>query len=60
MNAFEWNKVIGAGLMALLVTTVIGHLGNILVHPKRLDKNVYVVEGVAAAAPAAKAGAAKR
>jgi cytochrome c len=58
MNAFEWNKVIGAGLMALLVTTVIGHLGNILVHPKRLDKNVYVVEGVAEAKPEAAAGAA--
>ncbi len=46
MDTFEWNKVIGAGLMALLVTTVIGHLGDILVQPKALEKKAYVVANV--------------
>lgn len=61
MNAYEFNKIAGALLTALLVTTVIGFLGNALVHPKKLEKAAYVVEGVeakpeagaAAAAPAA-------
>jgi cytochrome c len=60
MNAYEFNKIAGAILTALLVTTVIGFLGNGLIHPKRLDKPVVVIEGVeakpdaaAAAAPAA-------
>jgi len=48
MNTFELNKIIGAMLMALLVTTVIGHLGNILVHPKMPAQNAYVVAGVGA------------
>ena len=60
MNAFEFNKISGALLTALLTTTVIGFLGNALIHPKKLDKPVVVIEGVeakadtsAAAAPAA-------
>jgi cytochrome c len=61
MDTFELNKIVGAGLAALLVTTVIGHLGNILVHPRQLQSNAYVVAGAAekpsaqqaAAAPAA-------
>lgn len=48
MNAYEFNKIAGALLTALLVTTVIGFLGNALVHPQRLDKPVVVVEGVEA------------
>jgi len=43
MNVFEFNKIAGAALTAVLVTTVIGHLGNILVHPKSLEQNAYVV-----------------
>jgi cytochrome c len=60
MNAYEFNKLAGATLMALLVTTVIGFLGNALVHPVKLEKPAVVIEGVqeekpeaAAAAPAA-------
>ncbi|HEX9463541.1 MAG TPA: cytochrome c family protein [Alphaproteobacteria bacterium] len=60
MNAYEFNKFAGATLMALLVTTVIGFIGNALVHPVKLEKPVVVIEGVqeqpeanaAAAAPA--------
>lgn len=60
-KAFEINKIVGAGLMAVLVTTVIGYVGNMLVHPKPLKQNAYQVPGVteskaaggaAAAAPA--------
>lgn len=59
MNAYEFNKIAGALLTAMLVTMVIGVVGNVLVHPKKLEKAAYVVEGVeakpeagAAAAPA--------
>ncbi len=57
MNAYEFNKIAGALLTALLVTTVIGFLGNALIHPKRLDKPVVVIEGVEAR-PEASASAA--
>ncbi len=60
MNAYEFNKIAGATLMALLVTTVIGFIGNALIHPVTLEKPVVVIEGVkeeahAGAAPAAPA-----
>lgn len=61
MNAkqYEWNKIAGAGLTALLVTVVIGHIGSTLVSPHQLEKPAYVVEGAtAAASPAAAPGAA--
>lgn len=54
MNSFEFNKVAGAGLAALLTATVIGYIGNALVHPKRLEKNVLVVN---VSEPSAGAGA---
>lgn len=59
MNArsFEINKIAGAGLMALLVTTIIGVAGNMLVHPKKLEKNAFVVEGVPAKGETATAAA---
>lgn len=61
MDSFEFNKVAGAFLAALLTATIIGYVGNFLVAPKRLDKNVFVVAvaepkadtSQAAAAPAA-------
>lgn len=62
MDSFEFNKVAGAFLAALLTATIIGYVGNFLVAPKRLDKNVFVVavaepkadtSQAAAAAPAA-------
>jgi cytochrome c len=59
MDSFEFNKIAGAFLLALLTTTVIGYAGNALVHPKALEKNAYVVDTTAvAAAPATGAAAA--
>jgi cytochrome c len=62
MNAYEFNKIAGAILTALLVTTVIGFMGNALVHTTKLEKPAYVVPGVEekqeAAAPGAAAPAA--
>lgn len=59
MDSFEFNKIAGAFLLALLTTTVIGYAGNALVHPKGLEKNAYVVDTTAvAAAPATGAPAA--
>lgn len=46
MNAYEFNKIAGATLTALLVTTVIGFIGNGLINPPRLEKPVVVIEGV--------------
>lgn len=57
MDSFEFNKIAGAFLLALLTTTVIGYAGNMLVHPHKLEKNVFVVEGVAVAAAPASAAA---
>mgnify|MGYP003352670831 FL=1 len=58
MNAYEFNKIAGALLTALLTTTVIGFLGNALIHPKKLDKPVVVIEGVEAKADTSAAAAA--
>lgn len=57
MDSYEFNKIAGATLTALLVTTVIGFIGSALVHPVRLEKPVVTIEGVPteAAAPAAEA-----
>lgn len=56
MDSFEFNKIAGATLTALLVTTVIGFIGNGIIHPVTLEKPVVIIEGVktesAAAAPA--------
>lgn len=61
MDSFEFNKIAGAFLLALLTTTVIGYAGNALVHPKGLEKNAYVVDTSAvAAAPATGAPAAAK
>jgi len=57
MNAYEFNKIAGALLTALLTTMVIGFLGNALIHPKKLDKPVVVIEGVEAKADSAAAAA---
>lgn len=57
MNAYEFNKIAGALLTALLTTTVIGFLGNALIHPRKLEKPVVVIEGVEAKADTATAAA---
>jgi len=57
MNSYEFNKIAGATLTALLVTTVIGFIGSALVHPIKLEKPAITIEGVqteAAPAEAAK------
>ena len=61
MDSFEFNKIAGAFLLALLTTTVIGYAGNALVHPKGLEKNAYAVDttAIAAAPTGAPAAAAK-
>ena len=54
MDSFEFNKIAGAFLLALLTTTVIGYAGNALIHPTKLEKNAFAIDTSAvAAAPAA-------
>ena len=48
MNGFEWNKIFAAVLLAGLVTMFGGFVARELVHSEKLEKNAYVVEGVAA------------
>jgi cytochrome c len=55
MSAFEWNKVIGACLVALLVVKVADIAGQAAVHPEFPDKRAYPVEGVTPAQPSAPA-----
>jgi cytochrome c len=58
MDSYEFNKIAGAFLFALLTVTVIGYAGNALVHPKKLETNAYVIAAAAPAAPAAAVAAA--
>ncbi len=51
MSAFEWNKVIGAILAALLVIKVVDIAGDALLHAKVPEKNAYPVAGIAPAQP---------
>jgi len=53
MNGFEFNKAFAAILVAVLVAMLAGFFAEKAVKPHMLDKNVYVVEGVAAASSAA-------
>ncbi|HEX2116765.1 MAG TPA: cytochrome c family protein [Alphaproteobacteria bacterium] len=43
MDSFEFNKYAGAVLSGLLTMTVIGFIGNALVHPQKLEQNAYPV-----------------
>lgn len=43
MNTFEFNKYAGAVLTGLLTMTVIGFIGNALIHPHKLEQNAYPV-----------------
>src|SRR5882757_3683203 len=58
MDSYEFNKIAGAILTALLVTTAIGFMGNALIHPIKLEKPAYIVAGVEEKQEAAPAGAA--
>jgi cytochrome c len=60
MSSFEWNKIIGSVLTALIVAMVAGILSNMLVQPQPLEKPVFVVAGAPAAAPAEQAAAAPK
>ncbi len=56
MSSFELNKIAAAVLIAGITAMVASILGGMLIKPHPLEKNVYVVEGVAA--PAATGGSA--
>jgi cytochrome c len=60
MNGFEWNKLIAAILLAMLIAMITGFVARKIVSPEKLEKNVYVVEGAApepaGGAPAAPQG----
>jgi cytochrome c len=61
MTAFEWNKIIGSVLTAMIVAMVTGILASQLVRPAHLEKLAYVppgAEGEAGGNPAPGAGAA--
>ena len=57
MNAFEINKIVGALLMTLLVTLVIGYIGNALVPVAEEDHAAVVPHEVDAEEAAEEAGA---
>ncbi len=46
MDGFEVNKILMAVILALLIGKAAGKLSEILVHPKELAHNAYIVEGV--------------
>jgi cytochrome c len=46
MNGFEFNKLMAALLLAVLIAMLAGFIAHEVVAPKMLEKNVYVVEGV--------------
>ena len=52
MDSFEINKLVGAALMSLLIATVIGHVGEILV-PEPAASHHLKIEGLEAAAAGA-------
>ena len=60
MSSFEWNKIIGAVLVALLAIKAFDIVGNAAVSPHKLEQNVYIVAGVEAATPTASAAAAPK
>ena len=57
MNRFEITKIVGAFLMSVLIITVIGQVGNLLVEAEELEKNVYTVAGTEEPAVAEEAAA---
>lgn len=46
MDAFEFNKMAGAVLGSVLAVVLISEIGNILVHPKKLEQNAVVLAQV--------------
>jgi cytochrome c len=62
MDSFEFNKIAGAFLMTLLIVTVIGHVGDIIIpKPEEGGKpSIYFASGQAASQPAGSATAEKQ
>lgn len=58
MGGMEFNKIMGAIVMALLIAMLAGFTAEHVVVPRHLEENAYKVEGVGAAAPAGQAPAA--
>lgn len=52
MNSFELNKIAAAILTALFVFLMSGFIGELLVHPKRLEKSVLAIDTTRREAPA--------
>jgi cytochrome c len=48
MDSFEFNKIAAGILISLLVAMVGSLISETLVHPHKLEKNVFIVEGVEA------------
>lgn len=55
MGGMEFNKIMGAALLALLIAMLAGFTAERVVHPRPLAENVYKIEGVAVAATGAPA-----
>lgn len=53
MDSFEFNKIVAALLVALLIAFIANLVGEDLVHITPLKKNVFIVEGVEEAASGA-------
>jgi cytochrome c len=53
MSSFELNKIAAAILMAGIFVMSVSLISDLLISPKKLTQNAYVIEGVASAAPAA-------
>jgi cytochrome c len=49
MDSFEINKIVGAALMTLLITTVIGHAGDILVREPEESHHIKIAGAEAGA-----------
>jgi len=46
MNGFEWNKVMAAVLLAVLIASLAGFAARKTIHPEMPTKNSFIVEGV--------------
>lgn len=57
MSGFEWNKVMGAVLLAGLIASLAGFFSRVMVHPVELKENAYVVEVAEDTTAAGDAGA---
>lgn len=59
MNSFEWNKVFGAILLAVLIGMLSGFFAGKLVKPERLAEPAIAIEGAEAPTTTAEAAAPK-